>query len=553
MTQRASIQKRGLVLPASVLLAAGLVLAILAMLGNGVPHAAAAPVAPSAATWYVNAATGSDGFTCQSPAAPCLTVGAAVTKAADGDAIVVAAGVYVEHLDVSKALTITGAGPALTFLDGGGSGRVLQTSGSTPKTLADLTIQHGRLTGSNDNGAAIRNLGTLRLQNVTVYSNTTNASGAIYNGGGRLTLENSRLLSNTVVGAGGAIYMYYNGHVTVTHSLLAGNRASQGGAIYSLANLYVADSTLRDNTAETFGGGLIVFGGTAVLERSTFTGNHADGNGGGIHNNLGVLTMTNTTLSRNSANNYPALSNVSANAHTWIRSSTIADNVATSAGTGYGLASFNGAFLTVQGTLFAANADQNCLVSGTWTSAGHNLSSDNSCGLTAPGDLPLVDPLLAPLADYGGAAWTHALLPGSPAIDAGDNAACPAVDQRGVPRPFDGDGDGTAVCDIGAFEARSQLLVSDVTLAEGSAGTTQAVFTVTLAPTSTQPVTVAFATADDTAVAGSDYTAAAGVLTFSPGEALKQVPVDVLGDTEDEADETFRLNLGPAGGADVID
>lgn len=65
----------------------------------------------------------------------------------------------------------------------------------------------------------------------------------------------------------------------------------------------------------------------------------------------------------------------------------------------------------------------------------------------------IIYPMLGPLADNGGPTWTHALLPGSPAIDAGDPALCEATDQRGVARPKNGDGDGNPVCDIGAFEA----------------------------------------------------------------------------------------------------
>ena len=81
------------------------------------------------------------------------------------------------------------------------------------------------------------------------------------------------------------------------------------------------------------------------------------------------------------------------------------------------------------------------------TSQGHNLDSGDSCGFTAPADLRNTDPRLDTLKDNGGFTPTLALLPGSPAIDAGDNAACPATDQRGVTRPQG------AACDIGAYEA----------------------------------------------------------------------------------------------------
>ena len=73
-------------------------------------------------------------------------------------------------------------------------------------------------------------------------------------------------------------------------------------------------------------------------------------------------------------------------------------------------------------------------------------------GWAGTGNLDL-DPLLGPLADNGGFNFTHALYPGSPAIDAGDPANCPATDQRGFPRPIDGDGVDGPRCDMGAYEA----------------------------------------------------------------------------------------------------
>ena len=127
--------------------------------------------------------------------------------------------------------------------------------------------------------------------------------------------------------------------------------------------------------------------------------------------------------------------------------------------TGYGIFAVAGS-VTLQNTVVANNSQfpdtpqrdpANC--SGSVTSRGNNLDGDGTCSLTGPGDLSKVDPKLGPLADYGGPTQTQALLPGSPAIDAGSNVDCPATDQRGFQRPRDGDGNGTQVCDIGAFES----------------------------------------------------------------------------------------------------
>src|SRR5206468_427787 len=119
--------------------------------------------------------------------------------------------------------------------------------------------------------------------------------------------------------------------------------------------------------------------------------------------------------------------------------------------------------------------------------------------------------------DNGGPTQTMALLAGSPAADAGDDAGAPAYDQRGpgFPRVVGG------AIDIGAFEARSpprpEISVADVSLSEGNAGATAAVFAVRLSAASTETISVRYSTADGTATAAdNDYQAQSGTPTFAP-------------------------------------
>lgn len=93
--------------------------------------------------------------------------------------------------------------------------------------------------------------------------------------------------------------------------------------------------------------------------------------------------------------------------------------------------------------------------------------------------------------------------------------------------------------------------VSDVSVVEGDSGTRSMVFTVQLSVARTQTTTVDYTTADGTAIAGSDYTAIQGTLTFNPGETTKTIVVPILGDTLDEADETFRLQLSHPTNAEI--
>jgi hypothetical protein len=105
------------------------------------------------------------------------------------------------------------------------------------------------------------------------------------------------------------------------------------------------------------------------------------------------------------------------------------------------------------------------------------------------------------------------------------------------------------------IQASSQptLVINDLTITEGANGTSVATFTVSLSATSANTVTVNFATADNTAVAGSDYVATSGTVTFTPGQQSRTISVSINGDTTLEPSETFFVNLSNATNASIAD
>jgi len=117
----------------------------------------------------------------------------------------------------------------------------------------------------------------------------------------------------------------------------------------------------------------------------------------------------------------------------------------------------------------------------------------------------------------------------------------------------DGQGVGTIIDNDDSTPVLSQLSINDVSVTEGDSGTKNATFTVNLSAASTQSVSVNYATANDTAIAGSDYTAKSGTLSFNPGQTSKTFSVPILGDTTVEGDETFKVNLSQASNATIGD
>lgn len=517
--------------------------------GGLLARAVSARAAPLS-TLYVNATGGNDANNCLAPATACATIAAAVAKASNGDTIQIAAGVYNEsQIDIDRRLTLSGASAASTIVDAGKNGRAFTIYSDS--TLRHLTIRNGQTPEdpaifNSGGGAILIASAAVLLQQVVLRDNTAaNSGGAIFNTG-QLTIDQSSLISNTAQGWGGAIfnYSFSTGAITVTQSLIAANRAigTYSGGIHTERPVLIRDSIILDNTAAGVGGGLTV-GNDAVLERTTISGNSA-AEGAGLYVELGAATLHNVTVSGNIASsNFGGVYVAGNSAILTATNSTIADNRNLSGATGSnGLALISGATAYLANSIVANNAQRQCN-NGSVVSLGHNLTSDTFCNLTQPGDRQDIDPLLMPLGDYGGPTPTHALRPGSPAIEGGNNAFCPATDQRGVARPYDGDNDGTATCDAGAVEAQHQLTIADVSVLEGTGGASSAVFTVTLSPASNQQVTVDYATGDGTATAPGDYAVTNGTLTFAPGQTARTIAVQLVTDGANEPDETLRVLL----------
>ncbi len=321
----------------------------------------------------------------------------------------------------------------------------------------------GPIMGHAEGGGIYNTNGSFTLNNSLLsYNSNQGLSGSVsgigggaFNYQGTLTLNSSRVFSNTTIGAGGGIYNYNgsgsgNSLVIMNNNVIHNNVAynSAGGGIYnettqgsSNSLVILTNSTISSNTTSIGGG---------VYNRSYDGGNAS-------------ITLINSTISNNVAN---STAGAIYNESDWggsassaiLKNSTVSGNTAGTGSGIYNISDHGGkAIFTMTNTLIASNfPGGNCFNSlGMIVSNGYNLENGNTCSLIHPSDIPNTNPLLGPLQDNGGATLTHALLPGSPAINAGDNVTCAAtpingVDQRGFPRD--------AACDIGAYEASAPVL-----------------------------------------------------------------------------------------------
>ena len=311
------------------------------------------------------------------------------------------------QLSVERSMSIDGSdAPGLT-VSGSNSSRVFQIAGGATASLINVAVSDG--VGAPQ-GGGILNYGVLNLEGVTVTNNVESSAGpasfdlgggGIYNGdGATLNMNNSTVSNNsTVAQPGGGIYGFFGSTLNITNSTVSGNVAGDvAGGLRTLGNVTIENSTISGNTSTAWhGGAMFSTDGNVSVLNSTIVGNSAPG---GTTGGLMVATFGGPVT------------------------------------------------FTLQNSIVANNGDYLCQVEGdpsvaVLTSLGNNVFTDGSCNPIG-NDLVVADAGVDALADNGGPTQTHALVPGSVAIDAANTAVCPATDQRGVARD--------AACDIGAYE-----------------------------------------------------------------------------------------------------
>jgi CSLREA domain-containing protein len=465
----------------------------------------------------------------------------AVAAAASGDTISFGAlsgpsNLSLGEILIDKSLSILGPGSAMLEVNGSLISRIFNITAGVDVTISGLT-----LTNSRHNGGL-----------------ATSQGGAIYNAG-TLVLEDMRFLGNAAIGANGTPPVPPN-------PIGSPAQSGEGGAIYNLGSLVIRDSSFTGNLAiggssgdiffpvvgSAYGGAIYNAAGASLeVENSLFNQNLAAGGSGSMFGGFayggavsdsttpgdsGIMSFTNTTFSSNTVLAGNGSASFPSNAYggaiyafsiyTTLDYVTIINNAAAGAlgvnSAGGGI--YSGAGMTggpvVQGSLVANNtAGSGPDIAQSIESMDYNLISNASgaiLGGTIENSLINITPLLdTTLKDNGGLTMTHALPENSHAVDMG-GSNCPPTDARGVTRPKDGDGDGEAVCDIGAFElsintAPILTSIEDKTVNEGS----EMLFTI---PVVDQEQDVLTFTLHE-GPAGAVLDPATGVFSWTPGEA----------------------------------
>jgi predicted outer membrane repeat protein len=296
-------------------------------------------------------------------------------------------------------------------------------------TIIGTTIQENQNSASG--GGLSSTFSTVDISGGSLIEGNTaqDEGGGIFNGQDSvLTLQESTVSDNQALvpgtsWGGGGIINSHQGSMTITTTTISENTSGYyGGGVVNLGDMWISQSTINDNTATSSGGG--IWGINLSLVNTTVSGNHSGNSGGGVF----------------------------ASSNTSIANCTIVHNT-TDYWTGGGI--YSSPNNTIKNSIIALNTagalDLSDCAGQSPNVVGENLSSDYDVSCKSDGFSIQADPLIGPLADNSGPTWTHALLPGSPALDVAtdctDTAGIPlSYDQRFAVRP------GGPECDIGAYE-----------------------------------------------------------------------------------------------------
>ena len=412
--------------------------------------------------------------------------------------------VLASELAIDKDLTIAGPGSAALSISGADNSRIFNiddgnAGNSANVVISGLTLTHGKgpaaagggaiynnenlaltdvvlslcvSSGANDGGGILTN-NTLALNNCTISQCTqsgTGKGGGIAANAANVSLSNCTLSQNTSFGRGGGISLN-QGALTLANSTLSGNAAVDrgGGAFLYQSTNTITNTSIVNGAANDRGGGLDLYNSTSTLDQCTISGNTSKGvGGGGAFLYSGSATVTNTTISGNHCTTGRGGGLFLYKSNSTFKNCTISGNSApTDGGNVYmndasTVATLKNTTIT-KGSTGGATGGGISRADGT-LSAFSTLIAGNVTGDAAAGtingtdDHNLVggDPKLAPLANNAGPTLTHALLPGSPALQAGANPDNLPTDQRGI-------GYNRAVgsgVDIGAFEVQAPIITA---------------------------------------------------------------------------------------------
>jgi len=336
------------------------------------------------------------------------SVAAAVAAAASGDTVAIGAGLYAANIEIpaNVVLVLQGSGAGLTFLDGQGQGPVLIVDAGATVTLDSVTVQNGGNAQEGHQGG------------IVAYGN--------------LTVSDSLITGNSVG------LLTIGGDAKVVRTTISNNQGDDNGSAAGVENVSgqtaLVESTIAANDG-VFVGGINVQGGAVSLTNSTVSGNSGFLVANIEANQGSLLSLVNSTVVN---------TRIAVGAKPFGATSMLFD----SGGSG----SISNSILS------SSDGAVNCMNAAPLLSLGHNLSSDNTCGLSQPTDMNSNASInLGPLqVNSPGTTPSYGLLAGSAAIDAGDcSNGLTGVDERGVPRP-----QGPA-CDIGAYELRLPIANDD--------------------------------------------------------------------------------------------